>query len=145
GPRRAGGPGVRRAAAGRAGRGRGAVRGRGARRAHRRGGGPSLAPSGRPVAGRVPGVTFSAQLRDLTGPTWDAAVGHRFVDEIWRGALDTEVLTTYFVQDHQFVDAFLALMGAAVAAADRADARVVHARQLGVVAGPENDFFARAL
>jgi thiaminase/transcriptional activator TenA len=90
-------------------------------------------------------VTFSAQLRDLTGPTWDAAVGHRFVDEIWRGALDTDVLTTYLVQDHQFVDAFLALMGAAVATADRADARVVHARQLGVVAGPENDFFARAL
>jgi thiaminase/transcriptional activator TenA len=90
-------------------------------------------------------VTFSAQLRELTAPTWDAAVGHRFVDEIWRGAVDTDVLTTYLVQDHQFVDAFLALMGAAVASADRADARVVHARQLGIVAGPENDFFARAL
>jgi thiaminase (transcriptional activator TenA) len=91
------------------------------------------------------GVTFSSQLRELTGPTWDAAVGHRFVDEIWRGELDGDVLTTYFVQDHQFVDAFLALMGAAVATADRADARVVHARQLGIIAGPENDFFARAL
>lgn len=89
-------------------------------------------------------MTFSAQLREQTAPTWDAAVGHRFVDEIWRGAVDTEVLTTYLVQDHQFVDAFLALMGAAVATADRADARVVHARQLGIVAGPENDFFARA-
>jgi thiaminase/transcriptional activator TenA len=90
-------------------------------------------------------VTFSAQLRELTGPTWDAAVGHRFVDEIWRGEVDGNVLTTYLVQDHQFVDAFLALMGAAVSCADRAEARVVHARQLGVVAGPENDFFARAL
>jgi thiaminase/transcriptional activator TenA len=90
-------------------------------------------------------VTFSAQLRELTAPTWDAAVGHRFVDEIWDGRVDPDVLTTYLVQDHQFVDAFLALMGAAVASADRADARVVHARQLGIVAGPENDFFARAL
>jgi thiaminase (transcriptional activator TenA) len=90
-------------------------------------------------------VTFSAQLRELTGPTWDAAVGHRFVDEVWRGRVDPDVLRTYLVQDHQFVDAFLALMGAAVASADRADARVVHARQLGIVAGPENDFFARAL
>lgn len=90
-------------------------------------------------------MTFSAQLRELTGPTWDAAVGHRFVEEIWRGGVDTDVLTTYLVQDHQFVDAFLALMGAAVAAADRAEARVVHARQLGIIAGPENDFFARAL
>jgi thiaminase (transcriptional activator TenA) len=90
-------------------------------------------------------VTFSAQLRELTGSTWDAAVGHRFVDEIWRGAVDVDVLTTYLVQDHQFVDAFLALMGAAVASADRPDARVTHARQLGIIAGPENDFFARAL
>jgi thiaminase/transcriptional activator TenA len=90
-------------------------------------------------------VTFSAQLRELTGPTWNAAVGHRFVDEIWRGEVDAAVLTNYLVQDYQFVDAFLALMGAAVAAADRPDARVVHARQLGIIAGPENDFFARAL
>jgi thiaminase/transcriptional activator TenA len=94
---------------------------------------------------RVASVTFSAQLRELTAPTWDTAVGHRFVDEIWGGRVNTGVLMTYLVQDHQFVDAFLALMGAAVAAADRADARVVHARQLGIVAGPENDFFARAL
>ncbi len=100
-----------------------------------------------PPAGitRVATVTFSAELRELTRSTWDAAVGHRFVDEVWRGGVDTDVLTTYVVQDHQFVDAFLALMGAAVASADRADARVVHARQLGIIAGPENDFFARAL
>ena len=90
-------------------------------------------------------VTFSAQLRELTAPTWNAAVGHRFVDEIWRGEIDGDVLAAYLVQDHQFVDAFLALMGAAVASADRAEARVVHARQLGIIAGPENDFFARAL
>jgi thiaminase (transcriptional activator TenA) len=90
-------------------------------------------------------VTFSAQLRELTAATWDAAVGHRFVDEIWRGAVDGDVLMTYIVQDYQFVDAFLALMGSAVATADRPDARVVHARQLGIVAGPENDFFERAL
>ena len=90
-------------------------------------------------------MTFSAQLRELTAPTWDAAVGHRFVDEIWRGEVDSDVLTTYLIQDHQFVDAFLALMGATVATADRAEARVVLARELGIIAGPENDFFARAL
>jgi thiaminase/transcriptional activator TenA len=90
-------------------------------------------------------VTFSGQLRELTASTWDAAVGHRFVDEIWRGEVDGDVLADYLVQDNQFVDAFLALMGAAVATADHAEARVVHARQLGIIAGPENDFFARAL
>jgi thiaminase/transcriptional activator TenA len=90
-------------------------------------------------------VTLSGELREQTAATWDAAVRHRFVDELWRGEIDPAALTTYLVQDHQFYDAFVALMGAAVAAADRAEPRVVHARQLGLVAGPENDFFARAL
>lgn len=90
-------------------------------------------------------MSFSAELRTAHAKTWDAATGHRFVDDIWRGAVPTRVLTTYLVQDNRFLDAFVALLGAAVAAADRAEPRMVHARQLGVLAGPENDFFARAL
>lgn len=90
-------------------------------------------------------MTLSADLRARTASTWDAAVRHRFVDELWRGEVPRAALTTYLVQDHQFVDAFVALMGAAVAAADRAEPRIVHARQLGLVAGPENDYFERAL
>lgn len=90
-------------------------------------------------------MSFSAQLREATAPVWDAAVGHRFVDELWAGRLPRVVLIRYLVQDHQFVDAFVALMGAAVAGADRAAPRVRLARQLGLVAGPENDFFSRSL
>lgn len=90
-------------------------------------------------------AVFSAELRDLTASTWRTAVEHRFVGEIGRGEVDPAVLRTYLVQDHQFVDAFVALMGAAVATAPNASARLVHARQLGLVAGPENDFFDRAL
>lgn len=90
-------------------------------------------------------MTFSADLRARTASPWNAAVGHRFVDELWRGEVPRAALTTYLVQDHQFVDAFVALMGAAVAAADRAEPRIVLARQLGLVAGPENDYFERAL
>ena len=90
-------------------------------------------------------MSFSAQLREATAPVWDAAVGHRFVDELWAGSVPREVLTRYLVQDHQFVDAFVALMGAAVAGADAAAPRVRLARQLGLVAGPENDFFDRSL
>jgi thiaminase (transcriptional activator TenA) len=90
-------------------------------------------------------VTFSAQLREQTAATWDAAVRHRFVDELWRGSVDSAALTHYLVQDHQFLDGFLALLGAAVATADRPKSRTVLARRLGLIAGPENDFFARAL
>jgi len=89
-------------------------------------------------------VNLSAKLRAEYDHDWAAAVGHRFVDDIWRGALPAATLRTYLVQDNQFLDAFVALLGAAVAAADRAEGRMVHARQLGVLAGPENDFFARA-
>ncbi|WP_226358045.1 TenA family protein [Pseudonocardia sp. ICBG601] len=88
---------------------------------------------------------FSAQLRESTAATWDAAVGHRFVEELWSGALDRGVLRHYLEQDLQFVDSFLALLGAAVATADRPGPRVRLARQLGLVAGPENDYFERSL
>jgi thiaminase (transcriptional activator TenA) len=87
----------------------------------------------------------SAELRDLTAATWEAAVGHRFVDELWNGTLDPADMTRYLAQDVLFVDAFVALMGATVAAADLPGPRMVLARQLGVMAGPENDFFERAL
>jgi thiaminase (transcriptional activator TenA) len=86
-------------------------------------------------------VSFSAELRRTHAETWDAAVGHRFVDELWAGTVDREVLARYLVQDFQFCDAFLALMGAAVATCDDPAARVVHARQVGLVAGDEHEFF----
>ena len=90
-------------------------------------------------------MTLSEELRAAAAPTWDAAVGHRFVDELWSGTVDDAVLARYLVQDLQFVDAFVALLGAAVAAADRPAPRLVLARQLGLVAGDENDYFVRAL
>lgn len=90
-------------------------------------------------------MSTSERLRAENAATWEAATGHRFVDEIWHGAVPTPVLRTYLVQDNQFLDAFVAMLGAAVASADRAEPRMVLARQLGVLAGPENDFFDRAL
>ncbi len=87
----------------------------------------------------------SAELRAAASPTWDAAVGHRFVDELWAGTVDDAVMARYLGQDAQFLDAFVALLGAAVAAADRTAPRLAIARQLGLVAGDEDDYFARAL
>ncbi|GAA4556634.1 TenA family protein [Pseudonocardia xishanensis] len=86
-------------------------------------------------------MSFSAELRESTLETWEAAVGHRFVSELWAGTVDRAVLARYLVQDFQFCDAFLALMGAAVATCDDPAARVVHARQVGLVAGDEHEFF----
>jgi len=88
---------------------------------------------------------FSEDLRAGTGPTWEAATGHRFVDEMWTGTIDDAVLARYLAQDALFLDRFVALLGQAVASADRFAARMAIARQLGLVAGEENDYFARAL
>ncbi|HEY2195609.1 MAG TPA: TenA family protein [Actinomycetospora sp.] len=88
---------------------------------------------------------FSDECRAGSAGAWDAAVGHRFVDELWAGSLDDAVLARYLVQDLQFLDAFVALLGAAVATAGRPRPRLVLARQLGLVAGDEDDYFTRAL
>ncbi|MFC5947980.1 TenA family protein [Pseudonocardia lutea] len=89
-------------------------------------------------------MSFSEQLREAGRDTWEAAVGHRFVEELWAGTVAPDVLRRYLVQDHQFCDAFLALMGAAVATCDDPAARVVHGRQVGLVAGDEHDYFHRS-
>lgn len=88
---------------------------------------------------------FADELRATHAETWDAAVGHRFVGELWAGTLDDVVLARYLVQDLQFLDSFVALLGAAVATSDRPGSRLVLARQLGLVAGDEDDYFTRAL
>ncbi|MCD2186382.1 TenA family protein [Actinomycetospora soli] len=90
-------------------------------------------------------MTTSAELRERHAEVWDAAVGHRFVDELGAGTVDDAVLAGYLAQDALFLDAFVALLGAAVAAADRPGPRLVLARQLGLVAGDEDDYFTRAL
>lgn len=87
----------------------------------------------------------AATLRAETAATWDAAVRHRFVDELWSGTVDDAVMARYLGQDAQFLDAFVALLGAAVAAGDRTGPRLAIARQLGLIAGDEDDYFTRAL
>lgn len=88
---------------------------------------------------------FCENMRAGSAPTWDAAVGHRFVDELWAGTVDDAVMARYLAQDALFFDRFVALLGQAVAGADRTEPRLAIARQLGLVAGDEDDYFARAL
>jgi thiaminase (transcriptional activator TenA) len=88
---------------------------------------------------------FCDTLRAQVATTWEAATGHRFVTELWAGTVDDAVLARYLAQDALFLDRFVALLGAAVAQADRTGPRMAIARQLGLVAGEENDYFARAL
>jgi thiaminase (transcriptional activator TenA) len=94
--------------------------------------------------GASAGTSLSEELRASVRDDWDAAVAHPFVRQLCAGSLPGAALRRYLVQDYQFVDAFAALLGAAVACADTSPARMVHARQLGVLAGEENTYFQRS-
>ncbi|RIY00877.1 TenA family transcriptional regulator [Aureimonas flava] len=87
---------------------------------------------------------FTDALREASEPDWTASVEHRFVREIAAGSVAPAVMATYLVQDHRFVDSFLALLGAAVASADTFEARLRLARFAGTIAGEENTYFLRA-
>ncbi|AFK52673.1 TenA family protein [Tistrella mobilis] len=87
---------------------------------------------------------FSLSLRAAAEPDWSAVTGHRFTDELIAGTLDDAVLARYLVQDHRFIDAFVALLGAAIASADRFEARIPLCRFAAMVTSDENDYFLRA-
>lgn len=56
-------------------------------------------------------TSFTERLRQAAEPGWTAAVTHRFVTELYRGAVPPEVMARYLVQNYRFLDAFLSLLG----------------------------------
>ncbi|WP_152045600.1 TenA family protein [Aureimonas psammosilenae] len=88
--------------------------------------------------------SFSERLRSENEQTWTKAVSHRFVTEIFDGTVSAEVMGSYLVQDHRFLDSFLTLLGAAIASSDSFPARLRLGRFVGMVSGEENTYFLRA-
>jgi len=64
---------------------------------------------------------FTEILRAASEPAWSDAVRHRFVNELFAGAVPDAVMARYLIQDHRFLDSFLMLLGAGPA--DRSPAR----------------------
>src|SRR6266404_4599707 len=87
---------------------------------------------------------FTETLRAASEPGWSHAVGHRFVKEVFTGAVPDPVMARYLIQDHRFLDSFLTLLGAALASADTFEARLRFGRFIGMVSGDENTYFLRA-
>jgi thiaminase/transcriptional activator TenA len=87
---------------------------------------------------------FTETLRAASQPDWSHAVGHRFVEELFAGAVPDAVMARYLVQDHRFLDSFLTLLGAVLASADTFEAKLRFARFVGMVSGEENTYFLRA-
>lgn len=87
---------------------------------------------------------FTETLKHASEPSWTEAVEHRFVADLFTGAISDEVMAAYLVQDHRFLDSFLTLLGAAIATADRFEARLCFGRFAGLISGEENTYFLRA-
>ena len=60
---------------------------------------------------------FTETLRAASEAGWSQAVQHRFVNELFAGAVPDEVMARYLIQDHRFLDSFLVMLGAALASA----------------------------
>jgi len=88
--------------------------------------------------------SFSERLRAGSEPAWTQAVQHRFVRELCSGRIADAAMARYLVQDHRFIDAFVTLLGAAIAGADSFEARLRLGRFAGMVCSEENDYFLRA-
>lgn len=87
---------------------------------------------------------FSARLRAACAADWDAAIGHPFVRALSTGTVPPKVMRHYLVQDYQFIDRFVALLGAAIATAEGFPARLRLSRFLAMITSDENTYFLRA-
>lgn len=90
-----------------------------------------------------PGYDVGQFLKD-SQLDWQAAINHRFVKELFEGRIEDNVLKTYLIQDYHFFDAFLSMLGACVAHADKLDAKLRFAKQLGFLEADEDGYFQKA-
>src|SRR5467141_725778 len=83
---------------------------------------------------------FTETLRAASEPGWSHAVGHRFVKDLFTGAVPDVVMAHYLIQDHRFLDSFLTLLGGALATADTFEDRLRFGRFIGLMSGEENTY-----
>lgn len=90
------------------------------------------------------GRSFTEALRDGVAPCWRAAVAHRFVRELADDSLPDPVYAAYLRQDYAFIGNLVSLVGAGVAFAPSMPVKARLSAFLGVLTGPENDYFERS-
>lgn len=88
--------------------------------------------------------SFTEWMRRRAEPDWTAVVEHPFTDALFDGSLPDAAMRTYLVQDHQFADDFLALLGSALAKADRRASRLRLAGGIATVTEEVSTYFRRS-
>ncbi|WP_350334279.1 TenA family protein [Coralliovum pocilloporae] len=84
-------------------------------------------------------------LKSQASDDWHAATTHAFTNALADGSLAPEKMAGYLQQDYQFIEGFVRLLASAVAHAPSLADAVPGARFLGLICGPENTYFLRAM
>ncbi len=90
---------------------------------------------------RMTHISVSSKLKHKHATLWNAAVDHRFIDELGDGSLSSSRFTRYFVQDYIFIDDLVKMAGVAVGKApDNETARPME-DFLNAILGAEDALF----
>lgn len=90
-------------------------------------------------------MSATETLQSLAADDWQAATTHAFTDALANGTISKEKMAGYLQQDFLFVEGFVRLLASAVAHAPTLADATPAARFLGLICGPENDYFLRSL
>lgn len=90
-------------------------------------------------------MSATETLRSVAADNWHAATTHAFTNALANGTLDRDKMAGYLQQDYLFVEGFVRLLASAVAHAPSLPDAVPGAQFLGLICGPENTYFLRAL
>ena len=90
-------------------------------------------------------MSATETLRAQAADDWHAATTHAFTNALADGTMDRDKMAGYLQQDYLFVEGFVRLLASAVAHAPSLPDAVPGAQFLGLICGPENTYFLRAL
>ncbi len=84
-------------------------------------------------------------LKNLSAADWHAATRHSFTDALANGTLPKPTMLGYLEQDHLFLAGFVRLLASAITHAPSLADAIPAAQFLGLITGPENTYFLRAI
>ncbi|MEQ8285551.1 TenA family protein [Thalassospira sp.] len=87
---------------------------------------------------------FSDWLKASNADQWHGVTHHPFTDAWGQASLPKANLENYLIQDHRFIDRFVALLAAAVSRAPTLKDRIPGCQFLALLTGKENTYFERS-
>ena len=84
-------------------------------------------------------------LKLLCQSDWTTATSHAFTNDLVAGTLAQDKMLAYLKQDYLFIEGFVRLLASAIAHAPSLGDAIPAAQFLGLISGPENTYFLRAI